>query len=151
MIWLFVIGPFCLAAGLVLARFRRKDKGKGEPRKKVAVFATALILVFSLCMFWTPIAGACVNLGAWMVDTAKSGGVSTVFGYAVIALTSFALGLLVVGVIRDIAKDGVADRPTFIAAAVVWAVAAIAFGVVFGPTEYDRVTVDVMKATVNTW
>lgn len=149
MIWLFIIGPFSLACGVVMARFRRKDKG--EPRKKVAVLATLLILVFSLCMFWTPLAGACVNLGAWMVETAQRGGAETVFGYAVIALTSFSFGFVVLGVFRDIAKDGVADRPTFYAAAVAWAVAGIAFGVVFGPTEYDHVTVQVMQATVASW
>lgn len=149
MIWLFIIGPFCLASGLILFRFRRKDKG--EPRKKVAVFAIAMVLVFSLCMFLTPLAGACVNLGAWMVETARGGGAETVFGYIVIALTSFSFGFVVLGVVRDITKDGVADRPTFYASAIAWAVAGIAFGVVFGPTEYDHVTVQVMQATVANW
>jgi MFS family permease len=149
MIWLYIIGPFCLACGMVLFRFRRKDKG--EPRKKTAVLSIVLVLVFSLCMFLTPLAGACVNVGAWMVETARGGGAETVFGYAVIALTSFAVGFVLLGVVRDIAKDGTADRPTFYASAFAWVVAAIAFGVVFGPTEYDQVTVEVMQATVSNW
>lgn len=149
MIWLFIIGPFSLASGYVLFRLRRKDKG--EPRKKTAVVAILMVLLFSLCMFLTPLAGACVNIGAWMVETAKGGGAATVFGYTVIALTSFAFGLVLIGVFRDISKDGVADRPTFFASAVAWIVAGVAFGVVFGPVEYDRVTVQVMQETVDKW
>lgn len=149
LIWLFLLGPFCLVGGLVLANFRRKDKG--EPRKRVGVLAVLMILIWSACIFFTPFGAFCVNVGAWMVDTAKSGGGSAVFGVAVITLCSASLALVVFGVARDIWKDGVPDRPTFIAAMLAWIVAGIAFGVVYGPIQYDAVTVEVMKATVSKW
>lgn len=144
MVWIYVLGPFCLGVGMVLAGFRRKDR---EPRKKVGVISVALILVFSLCMFLTPLGAIAVNIGAWLVRTATGGGWHTVAGTTVVMLICLALGFLLAGVLRDLAKDGVPDRPTYLACMLMWLVAGLALGVVGGPVSYDHFKRDLMKAT----
>jgi MFS family permease len=145
MIWIYVIGPAALGLGMVMAGFRRKDK---EPRKKVAVLSVALILLFSLCMFLTPMGGIAVNIGAWMVSTAQGGGWKTFVGTAIIMLICFACAFLAGGVIRDIAKDACPDRPTYLACMLMWLVVGLAVGIVGGPIAYDEFTAEVMRATV---
>lgn len=145
MIWIYIVGPFALGGGLVLAGFRRKDR---EPRKKVATISVAMILLFSLCMFLTPMGGIAVNIGAWLVSTASGGGWKTVTGTVIIMLICFAMGFLIFGVFRDLAKDGLPDRPTYIACMTIWLVAGLALGVVGGPIAYDEFTADVMQATM---
>lgn len=146
MIWIYVIGPFCLGAGLMVAGFRPKDKA---PKKKwAAMIAVSLILIFSLCMFLTPLAGITVNIGEWLVSFSSSGGWKTVVGTVIIGAICFALGCLIFGVVKDIAKDGRPDGPTFVACMVIWIVAGLTFGVVGGgPVAYDEFTAEVMKAT----
>lgn len=144
MIWIYLLGPFCLGGGMVLAGFRRKDK---EPRKKVAVISVAMILLFSLCMFLTPLGAFAVNIGAWLVSTASGGGWKTVIGTTIVMLILFALGFLVFGVVRDIAKDGMPDRPTYVACMLFWLVAGLALGAAAGPVAYDQFTAEVMRAT----
>lgn len=144
MIWIYLVGPFCLGAGVVLAGFRRKDK---NPRKKVATLSVALILVFSLCMFFTPMGAIAVNVGAWMVRTAAGGGWRTVIGTAIVMLICFSLGFMAVGVLRDLIKDGMPDRPTYVACMLLWLVAGLTLGAAAGPVAYDQFTADVMRAT----
>lgn len=144
MIWIYIVGPAALGFGTVMAGFRRKDK---EPRKKVATISVALILIFSLCMFLTPMGGIAVNIGAWLVSTASGGGWKTLASTAIIMLICFACAFLIGGVIRDIAKDGMPDRPTYVACMVIWLVAGLAVGVVGGPIAYDEFTAEVMRAT----
>lgn len=146
MIWIYIVGPFCLGAGWIIAGFRRKDKA---PRKKwTAVLASALMLLFSLCMFLTPLAGIAVNIGSWLVSIASGGGWKTVVGTIIIGAICFAFGALLLGVVKDIAKDGKPDGPTYVACAVIWIVAGLTFGVVNGgPVAYDEFTAEVMRAT----
>lgn len=144
MIWIYIVGPFALGGGLVLAGFRRKDR---EPRKKIATVSVAMILLFSLCMFLTPLGAIAVNIGAWLVSTASGGGWKTLTGTIIIMLICFALGFLLFGVIRDIAKDGMPDRPTYVACMLMWIVAGLAIGVIGGPIAYDEFTAEVMRAT----
>lgn len=145
MIWIYILGPVCLGIGVVMAGFRRKDR---EPRKKVATISVVMILIFSLCMFLTPMGGIAVNIGAWLVGTASGGGWKTLVGTIIIMLICFACAFLAAGVFRDIAKDGLPDRPTYIACMTIWLVAGLALGVIGGPIAYDEFTADVMQATM---
>ncbi|MFI9553759.1 hypothetical protein [Nonomuraea endophytica] len=148
MIWLYIVGAASLGFGWVAAGMRRKDK---KPKKKLAVLAVGLLLLFSVSMFFTPLGGICVNVGAWMITTATAGGVSTLFGTVVVFCTVAAACLLLAGVLRDVAKDGIPDPPTFVACISLWVFAGLATGVIWGPTQYDRFTAEVMRATVESW
>lgn len=146
MTWIYIVGPFSLGAGLVLAGFRRKDK---EPRKRVALISVALILIFSLCMFLSPLGGVIANIGGWLASTTTGGGWKTLVGTAIVCLIAFGLGFLTLGVIRDISKDSTPDRPTYIACMVIWIVAGLTVGAAGGPAAYDEVKREIERISVS--
>lgn len=144
MIITFVIGAFCLGVGWVSAGFRKKDN---LPKKKMAIFSVIMILAFSVCMFLTPLGGIAVNVGDWIADMARGGGLKTVLGTVVIILFAAALGFLIAGVIRDISKDKTPDGPTYWACMTVWLVAGLTLGAVGGPIAYQDFTSEITNAT----
>ncbi|GAB2918950.1 hypothetical protein ACFMQL_20715 [Nonomuraea fastidiosa] len=148
MITLVLGGGFSFGLGWVFAGIRKKDKLPGKP---LGVLAVCLLLMFSASMFLLPVGRLCVNLGAWLVEMATRGAISTLIGSVVLFLLASAFAFMAGAVVKDIAKDSKPDMPTFVACSILWIFGGIAFGSVWGPLEYDAFTAEVMRQTVESW
>lgn len=148
MVVLVMSGGVCLGLGWVFAGFRKKDK---LPKGKMAALAAILLLGFSASMFLLPVGRFFVNIGAWLVELATAGAVSTLVGSVCLFLVAAAFAFMVGAVVKDIATDSKPDGPTFVACSILWIFAGIAYGAAWGPVEYDTFTAELMRATVEGW
>lgn len=161
MYWWDFASAFLLGVGLVMGRFRRKDKGKalngpaggpapqgpqggapggrGAPRGKLGMWAAFVLLTSSLLGMLTVVGGWSAHLGSWL---------SVSFVLAAIVLTT-ASGMLVAGVVLDL-RDGVPDRRTLLACIFGPQIVMIALGAFIGAGVHDNM-VNQVKKTQNTF
>lgn len=125
--WYNILAAFALGVGLALGRFRRKDKGKGEPRGKLGIIAAIVLLVSGLSGMLTPVGGWSANLGDWL-------SASLVIAALFVVTAATFIGT---GVVLDL-KDGVPDRRTLLACIIAPQIAMIALGAAFGAEVHQE-------------
>ncbi|WP_188186822.1 hypothetical protein [Nonomuraea sp. SYSU D8015] len=146
--WWDFASAFLLGVGLVMGRFRRKDKGKplngpaggpvpqgaqgapqggrGVPRGKLGMWAACTLLGSSLLGMLTLVGGWSASIGEWL-------SVSLVFAAIVLTVTA---GMLVAGVILDL-KDGIPDKRTLLACIFGPQIVMIMLGAFLGADVHD--------------
>ncbi|MEV1003374.1 hypothetical protein [Nonomuraea sp. NPDC050202] len=156
MYWWDFASAFLLGIGLVMGRFRRKDKnkplnggpaggaaqgapggapgggGRGAARGKLGMWAAFVLLASSLLGMLTIVGGWAASMGSWL-------SVSFVLAAIVLTVTS---GMLVAGVILDL-KDGVPDRRTLLACIFGPQIVMIALGAFLGAGVHDTMVTQV--------
>ncbi|TYB71286.1 hypothetical protein FXF51_02305 [Nonomuraea sp. PA05] len=159
MYWWDFASAFLLGVGLVMGRFRRKDKNKplngpaggaaaqgapgaapgggarGAARGKLGMWAALVLLVSSLLGTLTIVGGWAASMGSWLA-------VSFILAAIVLTTTS---GMLVAGVVLDL-KDGVPDRRTLLACICGPQIVMIALGAFLGAGVHDTL-VNQIKVT----
>ncbi|MGR6921100.1 hypothetical protein ACU635_43250 [[Actinomadura] parvosata] len=155
MYWWDFASAFLLGVGLVMGRFRRKDKnkplngpaggpaaqgapggapggGRGAARGKLGMWAAFTLLASSLLGMLTIVGGWAASMGSWL-------SVSLVFAAIVLTVTA---GMLVAGVILDL-KDGVPDKRTLLACIFGPQIVMIALGAFLGAGVHDTMVTQV--------
>ncbi|MEV4078921.1 hypothetical protein AB0J43_01340 [Nonomuraea fuscirosea] len=154
MYWWDFASAFLLGVGLVMGRFRRKDKNKplsgpaggpaaqgapgnapgarGAARGKLGMWAAFVLLASSLLGMLTIVGGWAASMGSWL-------SVSFILAAIVLTVTS---GMLVAGVVLDL-RDGVPDRRTLLACIFGPQIVMIALGAFLGAGVHDTMVTQV--------
>jgi hypothetical protein len=128
-VYLVLVAGMSLGAGLFLAGKRKKDQA---PQRRGGVAACIALLIFSFCMFLSPLAKFLVWIGAWMRDLASTDSFFGWVGLVAIGLVGFAVVFVLFGVGKDLWRDGKPDGPTFKACALSFILVGLFFGILIG-------------------